>query len=38
MGDTPQSQEDQFMQQTEARERIRQLVQRLEEEEQTGNT
>ena len=33
MGDTPQSREDQFMQQTEARERIRQLVQRLEEEE-----
>ena len=33
MGDTPASQEDQFMQQSEARERIKQLVSRLDSEE-----
>ena len=33
MGDTPPSREDQFLQQSEARERIRQLVARLDEEE-----
>ena len=35
MGDTPTSREDQFMQQSEARERIRQLVARLDAEERT---
>ena len=34
MGDTPQSREEQFMQQTEARERIRQLVERLNREQE----
>ena len=33
MGDTPASQEDTFMQQTEARERIKRLVQKLDNEE-----
>ena len=36
MGDAPESREDRFMQQTEARERIRQLVERLAEEQQNG--
>ena len=36
MGDAPESREDCFMQQTEARERIRQLVARLAEEQQNG--
>jgi len=33
MGDRPQSREDQFLQQSEARERIRQLVAKIEKEE-----
>ena len=36
MGDAPESREDRFMQQTEARERIRQLVERLAEEQESG--
>lgn len=36
MGDAPESREDRFMQQTEARERIRQLVERLAEEQEPG--
>ena len=36
MGDAPESREDRFMQQTEARERIRQLVERLEREQESG--
>jgi hypothetical protein len=34
MGDQPQSREDQFLQQSEARERIRQLVRKIEAEEE----
>ena len=36
MGDTPPSREDQFLQQSEARERIRQLVKRIEAEQEPG--
>ena len=37
MGDAAPSREDQFMQQSEARERIRELVERLEREQEEGS-